>query len=274
LNVGEANLTNMTLSNSVTEISSPFRFTPTPIPLQFRHVTLESREWITPHYVRVRLVGKDLTGFTSLGSDDHIRVFFPTGHVSSVEELRESPSREYTPLAWGNDWLDLEFAIHGDSGVAARWAASAPLGSPAGVGGPRGSKVLDGVPDSWFLAGDETAVPAIRRFCALMAPSATGRVLIEVANDANELSVDAPSGVSVEQVHRGEASAGSALAQRLDALTAEDRPAGAVLAFVAAEQSIVKSGRALLLERWALGADDVIVKGYWKRGEDEYHAPH
>ena len=44
--------------------------------------------------------------------------------------------------------------------------------------------------------------------------------------------------------------------------------------FVAAEQAIVKSGRALLRERWALPAEQIVVKGYWKRGEAEYHAPH
>ena len=65
------------------------------------------------------------------------------------------------------------------------------------------------------------------------------------------------------------------LVQRVgDALDAQDRPDGSVFAFVAAEQSIVKPGRALLLDRWSLDADQIIVKGYWKRGETEYHAPH
>ena len=49
---------------------------------------------------------------------------------------------------------------------------------------------------------------------------------------------------------------------------------GAAFGFVAAEQAIVKSGRALLRERWALPAEQIVVKGYWKRGEAEYHAPH
>ena len=96
----------------------------------------------------------------------------------------------------------------------------------------------------------------------------------EVTDAANELPIEAPSGVVVEQLHRGTTAAGATLAARLDALTADDRPAGAVLGFVAAEQSIVKPGRALLLDRWELDADHTIVKGYWKRGETEYHAPH
>lgn len=48
----------------------------------------------------------------------------------------------------------------------------------------------------------------------------------------------------------------------------------AVLGFVAAEQSIVKPGRALLLDRWTLEPGPLIVKGCWKRGGAEHHAPH
>lgn len=268
-------------------MTSVFSLEPTGLELRFRRVTLAAREWLTPSYVRVRLQGDELAGFASLGADDHIRIFFPDGDPQSVEELRAAPSREYTPLAWGEDWLELEFAVHGTvldsvaaaraagtAGVAAAWAATAPLGALAGVGGPRGSKVLTGRPDAWFLAGDETAVPAMRRFAGAMDADAVGRIVVEVTDAAHELAIDAPAGVVVEQVHRGDAPAGSALAARLDALSSPDRPAGSVFGFVAAEQSIVKPGRALLLDRWGLDVEHVIVKGYWKRGETEYHAPH
>lgn len=253
-----------------------FRLDRRGLELRFRRVRLASRQWITPDHVRIRLEGGDLLGFDSLGSDDHIRVFFPDGEVSTIEELRAAPSREYTPLEWNSSagWLDLEFAVHGEAGVGAPWAATAPLGSSAGVGGPRGSLVLEGEPDAWFLAGDETAVPAIRRFAALMRPDTVGRVILEVTDAAHEFVLDAPSGVVVEHAHRGTAPEGSALIAAVDALPADTRPQGTVFGFVAAEQTIVKAGRALLLERWELPGDSVIVKGYWKRGESEYHAPH
>lgn len=244
--------------------------------LRFRTVHLAARQWLTPSYVRVRLEGADLRGFDSPGSDDHLRIFFPDAPPASVEELRAAPSREYTPLAWDADdgWLDLEFAVHGAEGVAAPWAATAELGAVAGIGGPRGSMVLTGRPDAWLLAGDETAVPAMRRFAHLMDADAVGRVLVEVTDSAHELPIETPPGVTVEQVHRGASAAGSALTARLDALGPADRPSGSVFGFVAAEQSIVKPGRALLLDRWDLEADQVVVKGYWKRNESEYHAPH
>lgn len=239
--------------------------------LRFRTVALSSREWLAPDYVRVRVTGSDLAGFASLGSDDHMRLFFPAGPVGSVEEMRAAPSREYTPLEWGDDWLDVEFAVHGDAGVAAPWAANAPLGSSIGVGGPRGSAVIVGEPGSWFLVGDETAIPAIRRFAALIPAGAPARIVIETVSAGRELDIDAP--VEVEWLHRGDTASGAALIAFLDGLTEADAVGADPFVFIAAEQSVVKPGRALL-ERWGIDTGKAVVKGYWKRGEAEYHAPH
>ncbi|WP_261165339.1 siderophore-interacting protein [Microbacterium sp. Marseille-Q6965] len=265
----------MTLSN--TAPASAFTLEREPQELKFRATRLVSREVITPHYIRVRLQGDDLVGFGPSGHDDHIRVFFggpetAEARFGTVDELRALPSREFTPLAWGEDWLDLEFAVHGDEGVAGVWAATAPLGAIAGVGGPRGSMRIQGMPDAWFLAGDETAVPQIRRYAALIPAGADARIVVEVADAGHEIPIEAP--VPVEYVHRDGAAEGRALAAALDAVTTEQRPTGSIFGFVAAEQAIVKHGRALLCERWDLSPEHIVVKGYWKRGDAGYHAPH
>ncbi|MGW8481978.1 siderophore-interacting protein [Microbacterium sp. NPDC055903] len=254
----------------MSELTSPFRIVRRMNDLRFRRVSLTARERLAPDYVRVRLEGSDLEGFDSPGADDHMRLFFPAAMPESVEELRAAPSREYTPLAWGENWLDVEFALHAGDGVAAPWAADAPLGSQIGVGGPRGSAVLEGQPGSWLLVGDETAIPAIRRFAARIGEE-PARIVIEVRDEAGEVEVDAP--VPVEWLHRGDAPAGSALIALLDGLTTADAVGEHPFVFIAAEQSIVKPGRALL-ERWGVPAEQAVVKGYWKRGETEYHAPH
>lgn len=238
--------------------------------LRFRTVTLVSREYLAPDYVRVRLEGDDLVGFDSPGSDDHMRLFFPAEMPDTIEELRAAPSREYTPLSWGENWLEVEFAVHGDEGVAAVWAANAPLGSRIGVGGPRGSAVLTGTPDGWLLVGDETAIPAIRRHAARIG-DAQARIVVEVPSAQDEVFIEAPA--DVEWLHRGAAPAGSALIAFLDSLTASDAVGRHPFVFIAAEQAIVKPGRALL-ERCGIDSAHATVKGYWKRGEPEYHAPH
>lgn len=255
----------------MTDVKSGFTIERQGLDLRFRSVTLAAREWLAPNYVRVRLQGSDLAGFDSLGADDHMRLFFAVGLTSSVEEMRASPSREYTPLAWGPDWLDVEFVVHGDAGVAGPWAASAPLGSSVGVGGPRGSAVVTGTPDGWLLVGDETAIPAIRRFAEQIPVGMPARIVIEAVSAEHEVAVDAP--VPVEWLHRGDAPAGSALIGFLDSLEEADAVGTDPFCFIAAEQSIVKPGRALL-ERWGVDVSKAIVKGYWKRDESEYHAPH
>ncbi|KTR94684.1 FAD-binding 9 siderophore-interacting domain-containing protein [Microbacterium testaceum] len=240
--------------------------------LVFRSASLAARTFLTPSYVRLRLEGSELRSFDSAGTDDHIRVFFSS---APTVDLRSAPSREYTPVSWDAErgWLDIDVALHGD-GVGSRWAETAPLGAPVGVGGPRGSMVLVGRPDAWLLAGDETAVPAIRRFAAAMDDDAVGRIAIEVPDAAHDLPVAAPAGVQVIQVHRGDRPAGAELADWLDALDVEEQPEGCVFGFVAAEQSIVRAGRALLVDRWSGDPAATVVKGYWKRGTAEYHAPH
>lgn len=255
----------------MTDAKSAFTIERHSLELRFRSATLTHREQLAPDYVRVRLQGVELAGFDSLGADDHLRLFFADGPTTSVEELRAAPSREYTPLAWGDDWLEVEFAVHGDEGVGAPWAASAPLGSFVGIGGPRGSAVITGTPGSWLLAGDETAIPAIRRFAASIPDDAPARIVIEVASEADHVAIQAPT--SVQWLHRGDAPAGSALIAFLDGLGEADAPGEDPFCFIAAEQSIVKPGRALLA-RWRVDPTQAVVKGYWKRGEAEYHAPH
>lgn len=234
-----------------------------------RNATIQSRTWLSPNYVRLRLVGDELRGFNSAGCDDHLRILF-------ADENGSVASREYTPLAWNDDegTLDLEFVIHGDQGIAAPWAANAPIGDAVAVGGPRGSLVLEGHPDGWLLAGDETALPAMRRFISTMAPDAVGYVFVEVPDSAHEQQLDTPPGVALRWVYRGAGAVGSALAVALDELTESDRPEGDILVFIAAEQSIVKTGRALAFDRWRVAPEHAIIKGYWKVGTVEYHAPH
>jgi NADPH-dependent ferric siderophore reductase len=262
----------MTLSNPAVITFSLER---SRLELRFRLTRLVARDWIAPDYVRVRVQGDDLAGFgEGLGHDDHIRIFFPEGDPVSVADLRESPSREFTPLQWGEDWLDLEFAVHGDAGVAGVWAATAPLGSLLGVGGPRGTCRIEGAPDAWFLAGDETAIPQIRRFAAAIPDGASARILVEVADAAHEVAIEAP--VAIEYVHRDGAAPTAALIARLEELAEADRPEGDVFAFIAAEQAIVKPGRALVAGRWGIDPERAVIKGYWKADESgaTYHAAH
>jgi NADPH-dependent ferric siderophore reductase len=124
--------------------------------------------------------------------------------------------------------------------------------------------VITGSPGSWFLAGDETAIPAIRRFASTIPAGVPARIAIETIDPAHEVQVEAP--VAVEWLHRGSAPAGSALIAHLEQLGADDLVGEDPFVFIAAEQSVVRAGRALI-DRWSLDPARAVVKGYWKRGE-------
>lgn len=229
-----------------------------------RPAELVGREWLTDGYVRLRVAGESLVGFNAPGADDHVRLFFAPAGASvpaTPEEWREFPSREYTPLNADAErgWVEFDFVLHGE-GPGSAWAAQAPIGAAVAVAGPRRSNAVTGEPDAWFLAGDETAVPAITRFLRSRRPGTPARVILEVAPENELVPIPADPATDVTVVVRG----GRTLADVVAALGEDERPSGAVLGFVAAEAGIVPVARELLLERWGLPAEAVIAKGYWR----------
>ena len=240
-------------------------FQTVPLESTLRSASLLSRTWLTPAYVRIRLTGPELHGFTAPGADDHVRLFLaPPGSAAppTPEQWREFDSREYTPV--DNDpeagWVDFDFLVHA-VGTGSEWAANARLGSVCAIGGPRRSNAIAGEPDVLFLAGDETAIPAISRFLRQRRPGMPARVLVEVSKDNVQVPLPIDEATDLTVLVRP----GEPLAEALAGLTAGDRPVGNVLAFVAAESAVVPVARELLGERWGIPAVALIVKGYWRR---------
>jgi len=236
-----------------------------PLDSTLRSAVLRSREWLTPGYVRIRLAGPELCGFTAPGADDHVRLFLaPPGCAAPpvAEQWREFESREYTPVAHdpAAGWVDLDLLVH-DHGAGSHWAATAELGSACAVGGPRRSNAVAGEPDSLFLAGDETAIPAITRFLRQRRPGTTARVLVEVSEENRLVPVPTDAATDLTVLVRP----GDNLSDALGGLSLGDRPPGNVLCFVAAESAVVPVARGLLLDRWGVPPEAVIVKGYWRR---------
>lgn len=242
-----------------------FTLTRTPAELKFRGLEVTDILEITPRYRRIVVSGPDAAGFVSRGADDHVRLFFPPRERHVPDDGERPESREYTPVAWDDTSLTFDFVVH-DGGMVTSWLTQARIGDPVWVGGPRGSLVLDGSPDWFLLAGDLTALPAIRRFAAAAAPGVPVDVAVLGPRDDRQ-DVDSPGELSFTWVD------GTDTADLLAAVGDLPRRDGDGLVFIAAEASIVPGARALLAER-GIDSDTAIVKGYWRRGESEYHAPH
>src|SRR5712671_4310410 len=77
-----------------------------------RELEVRRVDKIAAHMIRVTL-GGDLDGFTSLGFDDHIKLFFPDEAAPPGGEP-QFVSRDYTPRRYDPvaRTLDVEFVIH------------------------------------------------------------------------------------------------------------------------------------------------------------------
>lgn len=231
---------------------------------------------LTPRMRRVTVGGPELAGFVSLGTDDHVKLFFPRNaeEHAALETFDPSagktqgalpPMRDYTPRRFDPVALelDLDFVLHGD-GPASTWAAQAQPGQYLDIAGPRGSMIVPDIFDSYLLIGDETALPAIARRLESLAPTRRALVVVEVENGAEQQLLESPAHIHVIWVLRE---------GRKDNLLATVRelkvPSGKLYAWVATETKTSRQIRRVLLEDKGLEPDYVKAVGYWKADDGE-----
>jgi NADPH-dependent ferric siderophore reductase len=237
-----------------------------------RTLTVKRVDKIAAHMSRVTLTG-DLEGFTSLGFDDHVKLFFPDG-TTSAEGTPTMLGRDFTPRRYDQaaNTLDIDFAIH-DAGPATRWAAQATAGQTLAIGGPRGSFIIPTTYDWHLLIADETGLPAIARRLAEL-PAGTRVVVVgEVDGPTEEIAFETAASVAVTWAHRNGAPAGASdvLAKTLATLK---MPAGDYYAWVACESLIAKALRRQLIADHGANPKWMRAAGYWRRGVVAVHEMH
>lgn len=226
---------------------------------------------LTPRMRRITVGGPELAGFISLGSDDHVKLFFPQNEqeLAALETLELGagkktdampPMRDYTPRRYDLDALelDIDFVLHGD-GPAATWAAQAKPGQFLHIGGPRGSMVVPDIFDSYLLIGDETAFPAIARRLEELPGNRHALVVVEVENALEEQPLNSAAAVEVIWVHRDDPK--QDLLNTVEGLTI---PSGTLYAWVATESTLSRKVRRVLLDTHGLNDEFVKAAGYWR----------
>ena len=234
-----------------------------------RTLTVRQVETIAAHMVRVTLSG-DLEGFTSLGFDDHVKLFFPDGTMNA-EGAPNMLGRDFTPRRYdpAKDTLEIDFAIH-DAGPATRWAAQAKPGDTLALGGPRGSFIIPTTYDWHLLIGDETALPAISRRLAELPARTRTVVVVEVDGPDDETALPTAADATVTWAHRNGVAAGDSdvLAKTLANLKL---PAGDYYGWVACELLIAKALRRQLIADHGANPKWLRAAGYWRRGAVAVH---
>lgn len=196
-------------------------------------------ERVSPSFVRVTFGGDELDEFGTPGDvyDARIKLVFPPasgilppvdrdsddwwGAYLAVPEDERGSMRTYSVRelrAGESTEVVVDFVLHlepGLTGPASLWASRASVGDALLIVGPRrgredrsGIEYDPGTASQVCLVGDETAAPAIARILEDAPRDLRGIAFIEVPRAADALTIDAPAGVEVHWLPRGEVAHG------------------------------------------------------------------
>lgn len=253
-------------------------------PVQLRRLEVRRVETISHGLVRVILTGPELAGFTSLGFDDHVKMFFlasgetepclpsvgPNG-LEMPEEGRRPIGRDYTPRSYdaAKGELAIDFAIHHD-GPASNWARTAKPGDLAWIAGPRGSFVVPFEFDWHLLIADETGLPAVARRLEELPAGARAVALIEVNGPEDQIPLDTAAEAEIVWAYRKGEAAGKSRTL-MDAISQMTRPQGDFFGWIGCESHIAKELRALLVAEHGANPKWIRASVYWRRGDTGVH---
>ena len=222
---------------------------------RMREVTVAKVEQLAPDFVSVTFEGESLADFVSSSYDDHVKF---------VQEVAgERVMRDYTPRRYHRAarQLTIEFALHAQ-GAASDWARGVAVGQPAIIAGPRGSMIIPMDYEWQLLAGDDTALPAIRR--RLEELPAGVKVQVLVTGQAAE-QLDFTSAATVELRIVADA---AALVQTLRDLSL---PEGDGFVWFAGEAAVAKQVRDIVFVEKAFPRQAARISAYWKEGALGHH---
>jgi NADPH-dependent ferric siderophore reductase len=239
------------------------------------HGEVRDVTWLTPSMVRVVLGGDGLVGYEpSDMTDQYVNVLFPPPGAPyavpfDVDAARAGApeqrpmGRRYTIRRWDPRarTVTIDFVVHGDVGVAGRWAANAAVGDRLQFVGPSGGYRPSTTCDWHLMVGDESALPAIAASLDAVRSGVPVVVVVVVDRPDHELELTTPGDARVHWVHRSSGPGDHGLL--LAAVEALELPAGAADVFVHGEATEVRAVRKHLLGERGLEATS--ISPYWRR---------
>jgi len=241
-----------------------------------RIASVKHTKRITPNMLRVTFSGEAMLGFPTNASSANIKLLLPHDHqdeaayMASLGGEGDKPiKRTYTVVEYREalNELDLDFALHEESGPATRFALSAKPGDVVGIAGPSAPKLVDVNADWFLIAGDMTALPAIEANIKTLPANAAGFIVLEVQDEADKRAFALPENVKIQWLVNSEPHSGkSELASVVMNLS---WLAGTPNVWIAGESSIVRELRSYLAKTKMLDRLHRYTSGYWKIGQDE-----
>ncbi|MDO6567016.1 siderophore-interacting protein [Alteromonas sp. 1_MG-2023] len=224
---------------------------------------------ITPNMQRIVLSGPSLEGFPETCPGAYIKLLFDLNGDPVVKPNKDKPvaMRTYTINSFDAQkaQMTIDMVVHvkeGVTGPAAAWALSAKEGDKLTIAGPGSSKSLAENYDWVLFAGDMTALPSIRNYLKALPSDARGVAVIAIEHEADAISLEKPSKVSIHWVPKGESSLS-------DAIKRIDWQQGTPAAWVACEFSQMRKIRSWLKDDKQVPHGQVYISSYWREGRSE-----
>jgi len=237
---------------------------------------------IAPRLVSVLVTGDELDGFTDAAPTSHLKLFLPPAGTSELLLPEQGPDgqvwnhdeslrpviRTYTPRRYdpAASTLEIQLVLHGE-GPASEWAERVAVGDQAAVGGPGGRFVLDEAAAHWWLAADESALPALGTLLEALPETVTAEVHIEV-EDADDV-IALPSGVKAAVTWHHRDGSGDFSAALWAAARSASFGSGTKI-WVACESGVMRDIRRHLTRERGIPLSQLVTRGYWRRGETNH----
>lgn len=236
---------------------------------------------LTPNMRRIVLGGAEAAGFNFYGASfgPYIKLVIPVREGvelppggASIDDpvAHRTPDyafRTYTVRNFNvsTQELTVDFVLHGDEGIAARWAARAAPGDNVGL---VECGFMRPFGFDWYLfAGDHTALPAIAQSLAALPQDSFGHALISVPHLADRQELSAPKGVQVTWLLEDRRRNISPL---IDAVRILAPPVGArIFIWAGAEAQTARALRSYAKRGLGLASDQHFILNYWRRGKRE-----
>jgi len=218
-------------------------------------------ERVTPNMQRITLGGDGMGSFPKDQDGSYIKLIFPQ------ESAAKPVVRTYTVSAQRPDEIDVDFALHSSPGPASAWSLSARAGDQILVGGPGPKKLINPSADWFLLAGDMTALPAIKVAAQYLPENAKGYLVLEVLEKSDVQTLEVPAGIDVQWIVN--AAPGLSHTPLLDQVKQLDWLSGQAAAWVACEFHSMRALRKYLKFERQLTKDYLYISSYWKMGRTE-----
>jgi NADPH-dependent ferric siderophore reductase len=240
-------------------------------PLNFCTARVVSASRVAPHFLRVEMDCAD-TRRLAEGKGMHFALLLPPEGRAPVWPRLDDNGRTVMPQ--GEDalhrapytFVDLDAAtgrftfdvFEHEGGRTTGWARQASPGEVVGITGPGSGDFPTG--RDILIAGDETALPAIRRILARSAPDRRGRAFVEVGTEADICPLPRPDGIALTWLVR---SKGEALWDRLSHADLPEGPDPHV--WIAAEKELIRKAKARFGGELGIGRTQSYFAYYWER---------